>query len=216
MRYVVHHVPSSLQHAPPPAAAEPVDGTEGIFAVTVNKATASQPLGLRMCSTKPKNGKLFGVQVETDMTSGSPFHGLLRKDDWIISVNGRPALGATATSELLKEAVGDIILICVRSASSSPVRHILVTTKGVESLGIKLHHLKSVENMMPYVGDMNSDSILRPAGLHIGHTLLAVSGQPVVGGSHAATMVLKERMREGEVRRPARVGPTARGLCMCM
>ena len=229
IRYVVHHhaspsssrsraplqVPDDAAAAPvapqPERAAQAPEATaaeEFIFVVTAHKSTADESLGIEMRSEKLLlKGELRGVTVKA-LDATSPLQGALHIGDTLVSINGRPALGANIACELLREAVGEVIFVAVR-ARASPVRHLLVPAqKGGKELGVTLEAPNNTYAVAPRI--LVPGRALSKSGARCGDSLLAVNGLPPLGGSPGASQLLSEANGSGlEVRatHPANCSP---------
>ena len=196
IRYVIHYVPRSLRSLGTPralAVGDVENFPDGIFAVVAKKEGADAKLGVTMQSSEGQYGEATGAVVIA-LASDSPLRGSLRLGDVILSIDGCPALNATSASHMLMSAVGQLLLVVVRS-HLTPVRHVCVPPlKGDEKFGV---HMASPERSdqeataAPVVTHLAASSTLAREGVRIGDRVLCVNGIPVLGATDGSQL-LKE------------------------
>lgn len=196
VRYVVHGIPASLRYKAGAAHANDyID--EGIFVHIIHKGSAADSLGVELHSVG--ESETTGVIVGS-LDAGSPLSGSLRVGDVILSIDWRLALGATQSSEMLRSAAGQVLLLVLRS-HSSPVRHMRVRTpKGGQKYGIVMEREIQKGASSPVVMSLTGSSPLREAGVRVGETVVAIGGVPVLSTDNGVRLLQDAAARADEVR----------------
>lgn len=127
-----------------------------------------------------------------ELTDDSPLHAAgVRVGDAVLSINGQPAFGAVACSELCRNAaVGDIFFMLARSSLGKRVRHVCAT-RCADTFGIEVVSESSPVSgdMAPTVVNLTAASVLAGAGLCVGDTVLAVNGMPATNATEVSRLL---------------------------
>ncbi len=173
VRYVVHwpHGGGASRSPEKIRATRPT-----IFRVEINKAPG-KPVGLLVRSMNATDAPRADEPDSDGLAAG-----LLQQDDVVVSVNGRLARGAHATSELIIQE-GDLSIMACRGVVGR-VMHVTCTkTSPDQRFGIDFHSMKS--GTVPWVGALTGANDLCKS-LRVRDTVLLIDGGVVKTVDEAA------------------------------
>ena len=191
VRYVIHSIPGMKSCVPTSPTNDRLH--ESVFAICAHKEHVEEKLGFSTSS-------LPGVAPWVNrIEEYSPLIGMLLEGDVVISVNGQPPVGANQTAEMLRSAVGDVLIILARSqavAGGMKVRQVSVQAEEHTTFGILFESEPGI-SMAPLVKSLSPASALSRGGVHEWDTVIAINGRPCIGAKHAVQLLKSAR---GKVR----------------